>query len=302
MSTDFGPKLQRLFHSEIVPRLIKGLDDAQNPKVVAHACAATINFCEKVERVTLEAYLPTTLPALFKTLQSTNKVVQEQAITAVAAIAGAAGMVPLLTKIHSHFPSFPNFHHSSPLPYPLSFLSLSLFHSGLAFTPFYDNFMPILKEVMVKVTNKDLRMLRCKAIECISLIGVAVGKDRFSAGTPLFPIFACLAFVPFVHVSSSSFAYYDYYFTSWYLLDAAQVMEVLAKIQTSNMDADDPQREFILQAWTRIASTLGKDFIPYLQYVMPPVFAAAQTDAGVKILDVRIETNISEKIVWTDLR
>lgn len=48
MSTDFGPKLQRQFHKEIVPRLIKGLEDTANPKVVAHACAATINFCEKV--------------------------------------------------------------------------------------------------------------------------------------------------------------------------------------------------------------------------------------------------------------
>lgn len=90
--------------------------------------------------MTLEGYLPQFLPALFMTIQSSNKVVQEQAITAVAAIAGA---------------------------------------SGDAFKPFYDNFMPLLKEVMITVTSKEYRMLRCKAIECISLIGAAVGKERF---------------------------------------------------------------------------------------------------------------------------
>jgi len=133
-------------------------------RVVAHACAATINFCEKVERVTLEQYLATYLPALFRTIQSNNKVVQEQAITAVASIAGAAGMFCRFT-----------------LRSVLLFSDTPF--TGPAFTPFYENFMPILKEVMVKVTSKDLRMLRCKAIECISLIGVAVGKQRFLQGT-----------------------------------------------------------------------------------------------------------------------
>jgi hypothetical protein len=91
MATDFGPKLQRLFHKEIMPRLVQTLEDTNNPKVVAHGCAGLINFVEKIDKVTLEGYLNPLLPTLFKTIQSSNKVVQEQAITAVAAVAGAAG-------------------------------------------------------------------------------------------------------------------------------------------------------------------------------------------------------------------
>ena len=30
--------------------------------------------------------------------------------------------------------------------------------------------------------GKDYRMLRAKAVECISLVGMAVGKERFAAG------------------------------------------------------------------------------------------------------------------------
>mgnify|MGYP001278143542 CR=1 FL=1 len=47
------------------------------------------------------------------------------------------------------------------------------------FVPFYDAFIPGLKELLRNSGGKEYRMLRGKAMECISLIGVAVGKDKF---------------------------------------------------------------------------------------------------------------------------
>lgn len=47
-------------------------------------------------------------------------------------------------------------------------------------------------------------------------------------------------------------------------------MNVLASIQTTNLDAEDPTRDFILQAWTRISSTLGRDFEQFLVRSLPP--------------------------------
>ncbi len=38
--------------------------------------------------------------------------------------------------------------------------------------------MPKLKYLFVNATTPDLRLLRGKTIECISLIGLAVGKDK----------------------------------------------------------------------------------------------------------------------------
>lgn len=39
--------------------------------------------------------------------------------------------------------------------------------------------MPYLKTILVNATDKSNRMLRAKAMECISLVGMAVGKDIF---------------------------------------------------------------------------------------------------------------------------
>ena len=47
-----------------------------------------------------------------------------------------------------------------------------------SFVPYYDRFMPSLKYVMANAVGKDYRQLRGKTIECISLIGLAVGKEK----------------------------------------------------------------------------------------------------------------------------
>ena len=39
--------------------------------------------------------------------------------------------------------------------------------------------MPFLKHVLENATTKELRLLRGKTIECISLIGLAVGSEKF---------------------------------------------------------------------------------------------------------------------------
>ena len=47
-----------------------------------------------------------------------------------------------------------------------------------AFIPFYDDFMPSLKHLLENLTLKEQRMMRGRVIECISLIGLAVGRDK----------------------------------------------------------------------------------------------------------------------------
>jgi len=39
-------------------------------------------------------------------------------------------------------------------------------------------FMPCLKYIVQNAINKDLRLLRGKTIECISLIGLAVSREK----------------------------------------------------------------------------------------------------------------------------
>ena len=100
-----------------------------------------INFCEHCEKETLEAYLQGLLGKL-QMLQRNIRRVQEQAVTAVASVADVAQEDFLL---------------------------------------YYDAFMPGLRQILTDLAGKEFRMLRGKAMECIDLIGVAVGKEKFAA-------------------------------------------------------------------------------------------------------------------------
>lgn len=212
MSTDFGPKLQKKYHQQYVEGLASLLDDSSNPKVQNHAAAAFINFSEKCTSKILAKYLPILMQKMTSLLTINNKILQEQAITAVGAFAGCA---------------------------------------AAQFTPYYDGFVPFLREVLLKSTGPEQRMLRGKAMECISLIGVAVGKDKF-------------------------------------MQDAKALMDVLSTINTDELDADDPHREFIMETWMRISSCLGTEFIPYLKYVVPPLIRIAENQDSLSITDASI--------------
>ena len=49
-----------------------------------------------------------------------------------------------------------------------------------AFAVYYDRFMPSLKFIVQNAVPKEYRLLRGKTIECISLIGLAVGQEKVS--------------------------------------------------------------------------------------------------------------------------
>lgn len=218
MSTDFGPEFQQAFHNSVLPSLVAVMDDRNNPRVQSHAAAAIINFCEHCTADLLQPYLDELLQKLVFLLQSGKKIVQEQAVTAIAAVADCAEE---------------------------------------NFNKYYDTFIPYLKSLLAHATDKEYRMLRGKTIECISLIGVAVGKEKFAP-------------------------------------DAKEIMELMIRTQSSNLEPDDPQVSFLLQSWARICRCLGQDFVPYLPHVMPPLLASAKLQPDVKIRDADDDTESQE--------
>lgn len=64
MSSDFSPTMQEKFHDKIIPSLLPILDDFQNPRVLTHAGAALVNFCELCPKSVLAGYLDTIIPKL----------------------------------------------------------------------------------------------------------------------------------------------------------------------------------------------------------------------------------------------
>jgi len=222
MATDFTPDFQTISHSSILNGVMVVMSDLNFPRVVAHAASSIINFCEGCDPELLGNYADGLLAKLFSLLGTGHKMVQEQAITAVAAIADC-----IKDK----------------------------------FTPYYDTFMPFMKRILAEADGKNYRTLRGKAIECISIIALAVGKAKF-------------------------------------LPDSQQVMELLVRLQNSELEPDDPQISFLLQSCARLCTCLSEHFVPYLGAVMPPLLKSAQIQPDVKVTEDFGDQEPNEEEGW----
>ena len=109
-----------------------------------------------------------------------------------------------------------------------------------SFFPYYGSLMPGLKSILFSATSPDLVLLRGKAMECVGLIGEAVGSEMFSD-------------------------------------DAVEVMSCLMHVLTTDASGDSVF-EYVLPACARISKALGAQFEPYLPAVMTPLLAGATQD------------------------
>lgn len=209
MSTDFAGTMQEKYHQVVLTNIIPVLDSPET-RIQSHAAAALVNFCEEAEKATLEPYLDDLLSHLLLLLQNDNKrYVQEQALSTIATIADSA---------------------------------------ETAFGKYYDTLMPLLFTVLREDQSKEFRLLRAKAMECATLIALAVGKAKMGQ-------------------------------------DALDLVQLLGSIQEKVTDPDDPQSQYLLHCWGRMCRVLGRDFVPYLAGVMPPLMELASAKADIQLLD-----------------
>lgn len=207
LSTDLSPDLQQQQYQQVLPALVGAMNDFQNPRVQAHATAAVFNFSENCTPDILAPYLDGIVGRLLVLLQNGKQMVQEVALTALASLADSS-------KEH--------------------------------FLKCYDNVMPCLKAILAKASENSNQMFCAKSMECINMVGMAVGKDKFGH-------------------------------------DAKEVMEMLMTIQRSQIDADDLTMSYIFQGWERLCKCLGQEFLPYMSVVMPPILRSAQLKVDVTI-------------------
>ncbi|KAL2911866.1 importin subunit beta-3 [Polyrhizophydium stewartii] len=208
MCTDFAPKIQDKFHEAILTSLIPVMDD-EKLRVKTYAAAALVNFSENAKKECIAPYLDAIIPKLLGLLNTGKIYSQEQAVTSLATVADSAAD---------------------------------------QFTKYYQPMMTVLMNILRVPNNKEYRSLRGKALECATLIAMAVGKDVFGP-------------------------------------NATEFIEVLQHVQGQVTDSDDPQSSYLLSAWARVCKILGQDFAPYMGIVLPPLFASAQLKPDIAIFE-----------------
>ncbi|KAI9345625.1 armadillo-type protein [Obelidium mucronatum] len=209
MCTDFAPTFQSEYNDIILSNLVPLMDDSANPRVQSHSAAALVNFMEDADKFKITPVLEEIVRRLVGLLNVEKTYVQEQAITTIATVADCAGK---------------------------------------NFVNYYPAIMPVLMNILQNATDKRFRLLRGKALECASLIGLAVEKDVFSQ-----------------HVH--------------------QFLSILQAIQQEPKEDDDPVSSYLLVAWARVCKVIGVEFVPYLSYVIPPLIAAAAVKPDMAVLD-----------------
>lgn len=140
-STDQQPSYQNNCHSSVMPALCTAMNDGQ-PRVAAMALSSYVCFVEALDNTVLSEYVSSQnlISKMVEKLQTDHRGVQEEALTSIAAMAG------VLEK---------------------------------EFAAYYDQILPIVRAFVQHKTGEKERRLRGKAFECMSLLGLAVGKDRF---------------------------------------------------------------------------------------------------------------------------
>lgn len=198
IAMDHEPYAQETHHETVLPLIVQGVDD-ENPRVAAQAIDAFVKFGEELAQEDLEPFLEALMTKLFQRLQSgQSRTMSENCLQGIAVIGEVAEEL---------------------------------------FEPYYPTVMPILKEIVMRAKGEKERSIRGKAFECISLLGAAVGKERF-------------------------------------LNDANETMTEMINTLKAGLAEDDVQKKYINDASERICTTLEKHFKPYLAELLPRTFEA----------------------------
>eukprot|EP00927_Polykrikos_kofoidii_P053848 TRINITY_DN48385_c0_g1_i1.p1 TRINITY_DN48385_c0_g1~~TRINITY_DN48385_c0_g1_i1.p1 ORF type:complete len:1117 (-),score=262.68 TRINITY_DN48385_c0_g1_i1:431-3781(-) len=209
LANDQSPHFQESSYKEVLPVLMQKMDDPVD-RVASMSLSAFVSFAEELDSSLMAEYSHAFMEKIAAKLQVTqHRGVREESITAIAVLAG---------------------------------------NMEKDFCRYYDAVMPILKQFVQQATGSKENRLRGKAFECMSLLGIAVGKEKF-------------------------------------LPDAKEGITEMMKVP---LEADDVQRDYIKEASERICQCLKRDFAPFVPAFLPGILktikleddpAAAATDA-----------------------
>ncbi|XP_009596016.1 uncharacterized protein [Nicotiana tomentosiformis] len=207
LSTVYHPDFQEQYHNQVVPALAATMDHV-HPRVQASAAGALSFFCVSNKPDFLIPYLDGIVNKLLVLVQNGKQMVQQEALYALSRIT---------ESVKEYFRTY------------------------------YDTVMPQLKAFLRNADLKSDFILLARAIECMSCVGSAVGREKFRE-------------------------------------DAEQVIKVIMiSLQGIQAKGDDSPTEYLLRACAAICDCLGQDFLPYIHKVMPFIIQYAQLEPAITI-------------------
>ncbi|KAJ6364531.1 hypothetical protein OIU76_029482 [Salix suchowensis] len=128
----------------------------------------------------------------------------------------------------------------------LKVLSAIAYSSQDQFSEYYGAVMPYLKVIMMNAKTELDHNLLANSVDCITMAWMAVGKEKIRD-------------------------------------DIDMVVKMLISLQRSELEANDPMRCQLLQAWARLGKCLGQEFKPYMSVAIPRLLKSAKTGSYVLI-------------------
>lgn len=232
LSNDFAPDLQTKLHATVLPILIAGTTESI-PRLQHVALGGIASFVDEAEPGEDDEDFVAKLlaPYIDKLMECVSSCaagsqyhyVKEMSLRALASVIAVSkeNVVPYISKI----------------------------------VPFCQNILSMNEDVPNK---KEVRMLKCCAIECTTLVASAVGYANFQE---------------FAH----------------------PVCDFLCGLMNQNLESDDMRLGYCLRGWTNMVDCLGAHVLPYLPVVIPSLMKLALLDCDLEIADYNVGDDLDDE-------
>ncbi|CAE6486306.1 unnamed protein product [Rhizoctonia solani] len=239
-----------------------------HPRVRFAACQCIGQLCTDMQEIFQQKYTKEILSCLIPAMEAPEARVHCHAAKAIINFCcgvEADELAPYLDDIVNRLLRLLG---SSPRRYvqeqALTTLAMVADASADKFQMYYPSIMPLLMQALRSPVTPETRVLHCKAMECAGLIGIAVGRETFQH-------------------------------------DATELIKVLLQIQEEPTTDDDNTPMYLQQTWSKICQALGDAFVPYLQFVMPPLFKSASIKPDINVVDDNDEVEARDGFDVLDL-
>ncbi|KNH07431.1 hypothetical protein XU18_1963 [Perkinsela sp. CCAP 1560/4] len=207
--TDFADDLQNSYE-QIIPTLYRRLEDT-TPRIQSLAAASLCNLCDSASTKEVDAFAHDILGKV-STLLTTSPYlfIKEQCVGTIAAVAENGSM-----------------------------------HLG----KFYAELLPLLTSILDLPHAKENNLLRCRALDAVTLMAVTVGKECFAP-------------------------------------DSTRVCNYLRAHMNLSTDDGDQFFRYIMRGWSCMVKILGEDFEPYIDDVLKYIFHTLQESTELECIPV----------------